>query len=166
MRHLKATKILGRTSSHRKALFNNLVTSLVQHERIVTTLGKAKELRRKAEKMITLAKRSNLNSRRIASKSMKNKKALVKLFDTLGPRFANRHGGYTRIYRLGSRDGDAAKMAVLEWVDQEKKEDTKDKKDKKEKKETKKTKDKKAVKDKKGVKEKKEAKEKSKKAKK
>lgn len=130
MRHLKAGKILGRTSSHRKALLNNLVTSLVQHEKIVTTLGKAKELRRKADKIVTLAKRNNLNSRRIAAKSVKNKEALTKLFNTLGPRFANRYGGYTRIYRLGSRDGDAAKMAVLEWVDQEKKE-TKEKKEKK-----------------------------------
>lgn len=131
MRHLKVGKILGRTSSHRKALLNNLVTSLVQHEKIVTTLGKAKELRRKADKMVTLAKRNNLNSRRIAAKSVKNKEALTKLFNTLGPRFANRYGGYTRIYRLGSRDGDAAKMAILEWVDQEKKE-KKGKKGKKE----------------------------------
>lgn len=155
MRHLKAGKILGRTSSHRKALMNNLVTSLVQHERIVTTLGKAKELRRKADKMITLAKRSNLNSRRIASKSVKNKDALTKLFNTLGPRFSNRFGGYTRIYHLGSRNGDASKMAILEWVEQEKKEE----KGKKE------VKAKKEEKGKKEVKAKKEVKEKSKKSK-
>lgn len=150
MRHLKAGKIFGRTSSHRKALLNNLVTSLVKHEKIVTTLGKAKELRRKADKMITLAKRSNLSSRRIASKSMKNKEALTKLFNALGPRFANRSGGYTRIYRLGNRNGDAAKMAVLEWVDQEKKE----MKEKKGKKETKEQKGKKETKGKKEIKEK------------
>lgn len=122
MRHLKTGRILNRTPSHRKAMFNNLVTSLVKHERIVTTLAKAKELRQKADKMITFAKRGNLNSRRIVFKSVKNKEALAKLFDTLGPRFANRNGGYTRIYRLGHRNGDAAQMAILEWVEQDRKE--------------------------------------------
>lgn len=146
MRHLKVGKVFGRTPSHRKALFGNLVTSLVKHERIVTTLAKAKELRRRADKAITLAKRGDLNSRRIAFKTVKNKEALVKLFDTLGPRFAKRNGGYTRIYHLGNRNGDAAKMAVLEWVEREKEDKkTKESKDKSKKKtkakqETKKTK--------------------------
>ena len=131
MRHLKAGRVLGRNSSHRKALFNNLVTTLVKYEKIVTTLAKAKELKQKADKVVTLAKRGDLNSRRIAFKTIKDKEALAKLFGTLGPRFAKRNGGYTRIYHLGSRSGDAAKMAVLEWVDQEtegKKEDKEKKK--------------------------------------
>lgn len=122
MRHLKTGRILNRTSSHRKALFNNMVTSLVIHEKIVTTLAKAKELRGKADKIITLAKRGDLHARRQALKSVKDKAALAKLFDTLGPRYEKRNGGYTRIYHLGSRVGDSAKMAVLEWVDREIKE--------------------------------------------
>lgn len=130
MRHLKAGKILGRSSSHRKALFNNLVTSLIKHEKIVTTLAKAKELRQKADKTVTLAKRGDLHSRRIAFKSIKDKEALVKLFDILGPGFAKRNGGYTRIYKLGRRTGDAAKMAVLEWVEMDLEEKGKDKKKK------------------------------------
>ena len=158
MRHLKGGKILGRTASHRKALFSNLVSSLVKHEQIVTTLAKAKELRRRADKVITLAKRGDLNSRRVAFKTIKNKEALTKLFDTLGPRFAKRNGGYTRIYHLGSRSGDAAKMAVLEWVEKE----PKDKKEtkKKETKEKKKTPAKKETKEKKETKAKKETKKK------
>ncbi len=147
MRHLKAGKILGRTPSHRKALFSNLVTSLVKHEQIVTTMAKAKELRRRADKAITLAKRGDLNSRRIAFKTIKDKEALAKLFNTLGPRFAKRNGGYTRIYYLGSRNGDSAKMAILEWVDKEtkgkkeiKEKETKGKRETKAKEETKKTK--------------------------
>jgi len=158
MRHLKAGKILGRTASHRKALFSNLVSSLVKHEKIVTTLAKAKELRRRADKVITLAKRGDLNSRRVAFKTIKNKEALKKLFDTLGPRFAKRNGGYTRIYHLGNRSGDAAKMAVLEWVEKE----SKDKKEtkKKEIKEKEKTPAKKETKEKKETKAKKETKKK------
>ena len=165
MRHLKAGKILGRTASHRKALFSNLVSSLVKHEQIVTTLAKAKELRRRADKVITLAKRGDLNSRRVAFKTIKNKEALTKLFDTLGPRFAKRNGGYTRIYHLGSRSGDAAKMAVLEWVEKEskekkeaKKKEIKEKKKTPAKKETKETKEKKKTPAKKETKEKKETK--------
>ncbi|HJP17231.1 MAG TPA: 50S ribosomal protein L17 [Nitrospinota bacterium] len=172
MRHLKAGKILGRNASHRKALFNNLVSSLIKHEQIVTTLAKAKELRRRADKVITLAKRGDLNSRRVAFKTIKNKETLIKLFDTLGPRFAKRNGGYTRIYHLGNRNGDAAKMAVLEWVDKEtkdkketKEKETKEKKKTPVKKETKKkapakkeTKEKKETKVKKEAKEKKETK--------
>jgi large subunit ribosomal protein L17 len=158
MRHLKAGKILGRTASHRKALFSNLVSSLVEHERIVTTLAKAKELKRRADKVITLAKRGDLNSRRVAFKTIKNKEALTKLFDILGPRFAKRNGGYTRIYHLGNRSGDAAKMAVLEWVEKE----SKDKKEtkKKEIKEKEKTPAKKETKEKKETKAKKETKKK------
>ena len=158
MRHLKTGRILGRSPSHRKALLNNLVTSLVKHERVVTTLAKAKELRPKAEKMITLAKKGCLSSRRIALKSMKNKEALAKLFDKLGPRFSNRNGGYTRIFHLGQRNGDAAKIAILEWVELETKEtreakETKGKKESKDKKEAKETKSKKETKDKKETKE-------------
>ena len=165
MRHLKTGRILNRSPSHRKALLNNLVTSLVKHERVVTTLAKAKELRPKAEKMITLAKRGGLSSRRVALKSMKNKEALAKLFNILGPRFSNRNGGYTRIYHLGQRNGDAAKIAILEWVELETKEtkqtkETKDKKKTKETKDKKETKQTKETKDKKKTKEKKEAKEK------
>jgi large subunit ribosomal protein L17 len=171
MRHLKTGRILGRSPSHRKALLNNLVTSLVKHERVVTTLAKAKELRPKAEKMITLAKKGCLSSRRIALKSMKNKEALAKLFDKLGPRFSNRNGGYTRIFHLGQRNGDAAKIAILEWVELETKEtrkakETKDKKEakgKKETKEKKKTKVNKEAKEAKETKDKKEVKVKKKK---
>jgi len=180
MRHLKTGRILGRSPSHRKALLNNLVTSLVKHERVVTTLAKAKELRPKAEKMITLAKKGCLSSRRIALKSMKNKEALAKLFDKLGPRFSNRSGGYTRIYHLGQRNGDAAKIAILEWVELESKDtkatkqakETKEKKKRKDKKEPKQakeakgkkeTKEKKTTKDKKEIKQSKEAKDKKKK---
>lgn len=131
MRHLKTGRILNRKPSHRKALFKNLITSLVTHERIVTTLAKAKELRQKADKIITLAKRGNLHSRRIVFKLVKNKEALAKLFDTLGPRFVDRPGGYTRIYRLGHRNGDAAQMAILEWVEEEIKGNKKPKSEKK-----------------------------------
>jgi large subunit ribosomal protein L17 len=117
MRHLNAGRRLGRTTEHRHALLSNLVTALIQHERIQTTLPKAKEARRVADKMITLAKRQVLHSRRLAGRTIRDAEALSKLFGTLGPRFANRPGGYTRIVRLGHRLGDAAPMAILELVE-------------------------------------------------
>jgi large subunit ribosomal protein L17 len=117
MRHLNAGRRLGRTTEHRHALLSNLVTALIQHERIQTTLPKAKEARRVADKMITLAKRQVLHSRRLAGRTIRDAEALSKLFGTLGPRFANRNGGYTRIVRLGHRLGDAAPMAILELVE-------------------------------------------------
>jgi large subunit ribosomal protein L17 len=117
MRHLVAGRRLGRTTEHRHALLANLVTALIQHERIQTTLPKAKEARRVADKMITLAKRGALHYRRLAGRTIRDGEALSKLFATLGPRFAKRNGGYTRIVRLGHRLGDAAPMAILELVE-------------------------------------------------
>src|SRR5579863_171375 len=117
MRHLNAGRRLGRTTERRHALLANLVTALIQHERIQTTLPKAKEARRVADKMITLAKRQALHYRRLAVRTIRDGEALSKLFATLGPRFANRNGGYTRIVRLGHRLGDAAPMAILELVE-------------------------------------------------
>ncbi len=117
MRHRKAGRKLGRTSSHRQALFSNLLTALIIHESITTTLAKAKELRRISEKMITFAKRGDLHARRLALRSVKNKAAVKRLFDMLGQRYTERNGGYTRIYKLGPRHGDCAPMAVIEWID-------------------------------------------------
>ena len=117
MRHQNMGRRLGRTTEHRQALLGNLVTALIQHERIQTTLPKAKEARRLAEKMITLAKRAGLHHRRLAGRTIRNGEALGKLFATLGPRFSSRAGGYTRIVRLGHRLGDAAPMAILELVE-------------------------------------------------
>lgn len=119
MRHLKAGRILGRTSAHRKALFRNLVTALLQRERIETTLAKAKELRSKAEKTITLGKKGTLAARRRAFNIVNQKDVLAKLFDTLAERYADRNGGYTRIIKLGPRRGDNAPMAIIELVDRE-----------------------------------------------
>jgi large subunit ribosomal protein L17 len=134
MRHLKAGRILGRDSAHRKALFRNLVTALLQRERIQTTLAKAKELRSKAEKTITLGKKGTLAARRRAFNIVNQKEVLAKLFDTLAERYADRNGGYTRIIKLGPRRGDNAPMAIIELVDREedskpepKKEKTKEK---------------------------------------
>ncbi|MHB1846223.1 MAG: 50S ribosomal protein L17 [Deltaproteobacteria bacterium] len=122
MRHLNAGKRLGRTTEHRQALLSNLVSALIEHEQIRTTLPKAKEARRVAEKMITLAKRSGLHQRRLAGRTIRDGKALAKLFATLGPRFSTRNGGYTRIVKLGHRLGDAADMAILEWTERAPKE--------------------------------------------
>ncbi len=119
MRHLKAGRILGRDSAHRKALFRNLVTALLQRERIQTTLAKAKELRSKAEKTITLGKKGTLAARRRAFNIVNQKEVLAKLFDTLAERYADRNGGYTRIIKLGPRRGDNAPMAIIELVDRE-----------------------------------------------
>ena len=119
MRHLKAGRKFGRTSAHRKALFRNLVQALVQRERISTTLAKAKELRGKVEKTITLGKRGTLHARRQAFKLAPAKEAVQKVFGPLAERYANRPGGYTRIIRIGHRKGDDAPMAFIELVDRE-----------------------------------------------
>jgi large subunit ribosomal protein L17 len=117
MRHRKRTAKLGRTSSHRGAMISNMITSLFRHERIKTTVQKAKETRRFAEKAITLAKKNTLHARRLANEQIKDEEVLGKLFSVIGPRFAGRSGGYTRIIRLGHREGDGAEMALLELVD-------------------------------------------------
>jgi large subunit ribosomal protein L17 len=119
MRHLKTGRILGRTSAHRKALFRNLVTALITRERIRTTLAKAKELRSKAEKTITLGKKGTLHARRLAFRTVQEKEALKKLFGPIAERFASRNGGYTRIIKIGNRKGDAAPMAFIELVEGE-----------------------------------------------
>ena len=112
-----ANRKLGRTSSHRNAMFRNQLASLIESERIVTTLPKAKELRPLAEKLITLAKNDSVHARRLAAKQVPDDALVAKLFDTLGPRFSTRPGGYTRIMTLGARRGDAAEMAILELVE-------------------------------------------------
>lgn len=116
MRHRKAGRKLGRTTSHRKAMLRNMVTSLLDHERIVTTVPKAKEARRVAEKMITLGKRGDLHARRQALAYIRSKEIVAKLFDELSGQYADRQGGYTRIIRTGYRAGDAAPMAIVELV--------------------------------------------------
>lgn len=116
MRHRKSGKRLGRTSSHRKAMLRNMVTSLLDHERIVTTVTKAKEARKLADQMITLAKRGDLHARRQALAVIRSKKVVAKLFDQLRDEYMDRNGGYTRIIRTGNRSGDAAQMAILELV--------------------------------------------------
>lgn len=117
MRHNLKGRKLGRTTAHREAMLNNMVTALFEHERIKTTLPKSKELRRTAERLITIAKRGDLHSRRIAAKRVRNNEVLKKLFDNIGPRYANRNGGYTRIIRLGNRFGDRAPMSIIELVE-------------------------------------------------
>ena len=116
MRHGKSGRKLGRTSAHRKAMFRNMVTSLFEHERIVTTEKKAKELRPIAEKMITLAKRGDLHARRQALSYIQSKDVVAKLFDEIQSQFVDRQGGYTRIIKTGNRQGDAAPMAIIELV--------------------------------------------------
>ena len=116
MRHKIAGKRLGRTTSHRMAMFRNMVTSLFEHERIVTTAEKAKELRPIAEKMITLAKRGDLHSRRQALSFIRSKDVVEKLFTEIKDNFADRKGGYTRILKTGVRKGDNASMAIIELV--------------------------------------------------
>jgi large subunit ribosomal protein L17 len=116
MRHGKSGRKLGRTSSHRKAMFRNMVTSLFEHERIVTTEQKAKELRPIAEKMISLAKRGDLHARRQALSYIQSKDVVAKLFDEIQGQFTDRQGGYTRIIKTGNRLGDAAPMAIIELV--------------------------------------------------
>lgn len=117
MRHRKTGRRLGRTSSHRDAMLRNMVTSLLDQERIVTTVPKAKEARIVAEQMITLGKRGDLNARRQALAYIRSKNIVAKLFDQLSSQYADRKGGYTRIIRTGNRVGDAAPMAIIELVD-------------------------------------------------
>ena len=117
MRHRKSGRQLNRNSSHRQAMFRNMAVSLVEHEIIKTTLPKAKELRRIAEPLITLAKDDTVANRRVAFARTRSKDAVGKLFSELGPRYQERPGGYTRILKCGSRPGDAAPMAYIELVD-------------------------------------------------
>ncbi len=128
MRHLVAHRKLRRNQGHRKALLRNLVLSLIERERIITTVAKAKEARSLAEKMITLGKKGTLHHRRLALKFLNKKDQTKKLFDELAPRFSERNGGYTRIIKLGPRKGDGAEMAILEFVDYEFKKKEKKKK--------------------------------------
>ena len=117
MRHRKAGRKFNRTSSHRSAMFKNMAVSLIDHEIIKTTLPKAKELRRIAEPLITLSKTDNVANRRLAFNRTRNAAAVGKLFSELGPRYAERPGGYTRILKCGFRSGDSAPMAYIELVD-------------------------------------------------
>jgi large subunit ribosomal protein L17 len=117
MRHNVKGRKLNRTASHRKMMYRNMITSLFKHERITTTVPKAKEVRIVAEKMITFAKKGDLHSRRMAARKVMEPGILQKLFEEIGPRYADRAGGYTRIMRLGPRKGDNAELAILELVD-------------------------------------------------
>ena len=119
MRHRKAGRKLNRTSSHRKAMFANMAASLIQHEQITTTLPKAKDLRPIVEKLVTLAKRGGLHARRQAISKLRDQDMVRKLFDTIGPRYKEREGGYTRVLKAGFRYGDSAPLAVLEFVDRD-----------------------------------------------
>ena len=117
MRHRRAGRKLGRDASHRKALYANLTASLIEHGRIKTTVAKAKEVRPVAEEMITLGRRGDIASRRRALAFLRSQDVVHKLFSDVGPRFADRAGGYARIVKIGQRQGDAAEMAYLELVD-------------------------------------------------
>ncbi len=117
MRHRKSGRRLGRTSSHRKAMFRNMAASLLRHETIKTTLPKAKELRRVVEPLITLAKEDGVAKRRLAFDRLRDKEVVGKLFKDIGPRFKDRPGGYLRILKTGPRPGDAAPMAIVQLVD-------------------------------------------------
>ena len=119
MRHGFRGRRLNRTTEHRKAMFANMAAALIKHEQIVTTLPKAKDLRPIVEKIITLGKRGDLNSRRIANSELRQEAAVRKLFETLAPRYKERNGGYTRVLKAGFRYGDAAPMAIVELVDRD-----------------------------------------------
>ena len=119
MRHGSGHRKLGRTTAHRTAMFANMAASLIKHEQIVTTLPKAKELRPFVEKLVTLAKRGDLHARRIAISRVRDQDQVRKLFDTLGPRYAEREGGYIRVLKAGFRYGDNAPLAVIEFVDRD-----------------------------------------------
>lgn len=119
MRHSKAGRRLGRKTSHREAMFRNMVTSLFNHEKITTTDAKAKEIRVVAEKMITLGKRGDLHALRQAASVIREKSVVTKLFSTIAPRYKDRQGGYTRIIKLGTRQGDAAPVSIIELVEAE-----------------------------------------------
>ena len=120
MRHRKIKGKLGRTSSHRKAMLRNMTESIIEHDRIQTTLPKAKEVRKLVDYVITLAKRDDLHSRRLVIQLLPNKTIVQKLFKEVAPRFKSRPGGYTRIFKMGHRRGDAADMAVIELISEEK----------------------------------------------
>ena len=117
MRHLKRTAKLGRTSEHRNAMLANLVCSLIEHKRVTTSLAKAKAARSVAEKMVTLGKKGTIQHRRLAVARLHQEKAAKTLFTEIAPAFKDRRSGYTRIIKLGQRQGDAAQLAILEWVD-------------------------------------------------
>ena len=119
MRHGKLGRRFGRHVGHRQAMFSNLAAALIKHEQIVTTLPKAKDLKRVVDKYITLAKRGDLNSRRLAASRLRDEDMAKKLFDVLGPRYKNRNGGYTRVLKAGFRYGDSAPRAVIELVDRD-----------------------------------------------
>ncbi|MBS70107.1 MAG: 50S ribosomal protein L17 [Rhodobiaceae bacterium] len=120
MRHNKAQRKLNRTASHRKAMFSNMANALIKHEQIMTTLPKAKELRPIVEKLVTLSRTNSLHARRQAISKLQDTAMVSKLFDVLGPRYADRAGGYTRIIKAGFRYGDSAPMAVIEFIDRDK----------------------------------------------
>ena len=126
MRHGNAHRKLNRTSAHRQAMFANMAASLIKHEQITTTLPKAKELRPFVEKLVTLAKRGDLHARRIAISRVRDVEQVGKLFAAIGPRYADRNGGYIRIMKAGFRYGDDAPVAVIEFVDRDVKEKGKD----------------------------------------
>jgi large subunit ribosomal protein L17 len=119
MRDAKTGRRFSRTVSHRKSMFANLAASLIQHEQIVTTLPKAKDLRPIVEKLVTLAKRGDLHARRLAISQIRDLGSVKKLFETLGPRYKARPGGYTRVLKAGFRHGDNAAVAVIEFVDRD-----------------------------------------------
>lgn len=119
MRHANGYRKLNRTHEHRKAMFANMASSLIEHEQIKTTLPKAKELKRIADKLITLGKRGDLHARRLAAAQLKQDAAVAKLFDTLGSRYKDRAGGYVRVLKAGFRYGDMAPMAIVEFVDRD-----------------------------------------------
>jgi len=116
MRHRVAGRKLSRHSQHRRWMFRNMLVSLLDHERLKTTLVKAKELRGWADRMITLGKKNSLHARRRAFALLRNESMVKKLFDEIAPRFKDREGGYTRIYRIGWREGDGAPLSLIEWV--------------------------------------------------
>ncbi len=119
MRHGNAHRKLGRTTSHRLAMFRNMAASLIKHEQITTTLPKAREIRPYVEKLVTLAKTGGLSNRRLAHARLQDDDQLVKLFDTIAPRYADRPGGYIRIVKAGIRRSDATPMAIVEFVDRD-----------------------------------------------
>ena len=119
MRHKKLGRRFNRDSGHRQAMFSNMAAALIRHEQIVTTLPKAKDLKRVVDKYITLAKRGDLNSRRLAAARLRDDDMVKKLVDTLGPRYKERAGGYTRVLKAGFRYGDSAPRAVIELVDRD-----------------------------------------------
>ncbi len=119
MRHARGYRRLNRTHEHRKALFANMTGSLIEQEQIKTTLPKAKELKRVMDKLITLGKKGDLHSRRLAASRLKQDQYVEKLFEVLGPRYAERNGGYTRVLKAGFRYGDMAPMAIIELVDRD-----------------------------------------------